>query len=286
MSNIFCNFARKIVNTNTNHMKKSLFFAFALVASVLAFVSCNNDNDPDEITDLQSLVGTKWRVDSIVVDGQQQPNQMDDVYKLVSENSFIHLDKDQDLISIFLKDHKLTVGKKFRGQEMTFDVVKYTEEYVHLSTTTEVEAGKKATMKMTLGRIPDSNGPDVTLNKENVVGTWKADYYWEHGTYSGSGQEWDRLMVSYNFHGLDMWTLKEDGTVIFENLFDKANSGGSYTPQTGYWKILGNDLYIRLGDANFDTPDICDIEKLTTNILYFKTVLNDTRTYHYYHKVR
>ena len=262
-------------------MKKSLFFAFALVASVLAFVSCNNDNDPDEITDLQSLVGTRWRVDSIVVDGQQQPNRMDDVYKLVSENSFIHLNKDQDLISILLKDHKLTVGKKFMGQEMTFDVVKYTNDYVHLSTTTEVEAGKKATMKMTLGRIPDSNGPDVTLNKENVVGTWKADYYWETDNVST-----DRLMVSKDNHGLDMWTLKEDGTVIFENLLDKATAGGSYVPQTGFWQIFGENLYIRLGDDRFANTDICYIEKITTNILYFKTSINGINTYHYYHKVK
>lgn len=134
---------------------------------------------------------------------------------------------------------------------------------------------------MTLGRIPDSNGPDVTLNKENVVGTWKADYYWE--TDNGST---DRLMVSYNFHGLDMWTLKEDGTVIFENLLDKATAGGSYVPQNGFWQIFGENLYIRLGDDRFANTDICYIEKITTNILYFKTSINGINTYHYYHKVK
>ena len=280
-------------------MKKSFFFAMVLAASTLAFVACNDKKDKEvsedqeqTAMDIKALIGSRWRIDSISIGGVPQPNRMNDVFKLLSENSFIRLDNDKDVIPISVKDKKATVGENFWGHEMTFDIAKATPEYVNITTMTEVDEnydGKpdgEARLNITIGRIPDSNGEKVELTKEAIIGQWKADYYWEFGTYT-SGGTWDRLLVSYNFHGLDMWTFNADGTCTMVNLFDKAVSTEKYEPQTGFWKIEGGALYVRLDDqANFEETDRCDIKELTTNILFFNTYFTTTTTQHYYHKVK
>ena len=279
-------------------MRKTFFFAMVLAASTLAFTACNDKKkdeptDPEQTTiNIKDLIGSRWRVDSVLIAGAQQPNQMNDVFKLISESSFIRLDNDQDLIPISVKDKKATVGENFWGHEMTFDIVEATQEYIRISSTTEVDEDgdgvpeKEAPLKITIGRIPDSNGEKVELTKEAIIGQWKADYYWEFGTNIGGGT-WDRLLASYNFHGLDIWTFKADGTCSMENLFDKAVSTEKYEPQTGFWKIDGGSLYVRLDDkASFENRDLCDIEQLTTNVIIFKTYFNTTTTYHYFHKVK
>ena len=54
-------------------MRKILFFAFALVASVLAFTSCNGDkgNNPDNPQEQElkpaDLVKTMWRADIVFI---------------------------------------------------------------------------------------------------------------------------------------------------------------------------------------------------------------------------
>ena len=280
-------------------MKKSFFFAMVFAASTLAFVACNDKKDKEvsedqeqTTIDIKDLIGSRWRVDSVLIAGEQQPNQMSDVFKLVSESSFIRLDNKEDLIPISVKDKKATVGENFWGHEMTFDIIEATQEFIRLSSTTSVDNDgdgipeKEAPLKITIGRIPDSNGEKVELTKEAIIGQWKADYYWEFGTYT-SGGTWDRLLVSYNFHGLDMWTFNADGTCTMVNLFDKAVSTEKYEPQTGFWKIEGGALYVRLDDqANFEETDRCDIKELTTNILFFNTYFTTTTTQHYYHKVK
>ncbi|MBR4705792.1 MAG: hypothetical protein IKP02_09430 [Paludibacteraceae bacterium] len=280
-------------------MKKSLILAFALAASTLAFVACNDKKDKEvsedqeqTAMDIKALIGSRWRIDSISIGGVPQPNRMSDVFKLVSESSFIRLDNKEDLIPISVKDKKATVGENFWGHEMTFDIIEATQEFIRLSSTTSVDNDgdgipeKEAPLKITIGRIPDSNGEKVELTKEAIIGQWKADYYWEFGTYT-SGGTWDRLLVSYNFHGLDMWTFNADGTCTMVNLFDKAVSTEKYEPQTGFWKIEGGYLYVRMDEkASFENRDICDFEQLTTNVAIFKTYFNTTTTYHYFHKVK
>ena len=57
-------------------MKKILFFAIALVASVLAFTSCNGNNpdDPKEQPlNPAELVHTMWRADSVFISGEKSP---------------------------------------------------------------------------------------------------------------------------------------------------------------------------------------------------------------------
>ena len=71
-------------------MKKILYFTFALVASVLAFTSCdpnnpNNPTNPDDIN-VKDYVGSTWFLDSVNV-GDFTTTHMCQPIFLLSETS-------------------------------------------------------------------------------------------------------------------------------------------------------------------------------------------------------
>ena len=249
-------------------MKKSLLFAF-LVASVMAFTSCKSNNEPDapkSIT-LKEMVGTKWRVDSAYVDeGRGVLTGLYQAFEIKSETTYKYLQNDE-VYNFSVKDHKVTI-EDLVGDCGILTVIEATDQYIHMEGTTPTydEHGDitgSTKLRLSLGRIPDSNGEKVSLAKENIVGVWKADYYVENGVYSGSGEPWTRFLISINYHGLDVYTFKEDGTFVFENLMEKWLSGAEYEQQGGFWRIEGDRLIV---------PEYNGTVRVSGNVMFPNTV--------------
>ena len=278
-------------------MKKHLFIALALVASVAAFTSCSSKNDPDEpkSVTLKDIVGTKWRVDSAYVDeGRGVLTGLYQTFEIKSETTYKYLQNDE-VYNFSVKDHKVTI-EDLVGDCGILTVIDATDQYIHMEGTTPTydEHGDitgSTKLRLSLGRIPESNGEKVSLAKENIVGVWKADYYVENGVYSGSGEPWTRFLISINYHGLDVYTFKEDGTFVFENLMEKWLSGAEYEQQGGFWRIEGDRLIVAFrydGDTNTEVggDDINDVIELTTNVIYLRSYYNTTTTNKFLHKMK
>ena len=258
-------------------MKKLFIFAMAFVASVLAFTSCdpNNPDNPQEVSSIKELVGTKWRVDSAYV-GDNVPTHMYEVFEITSENSFKLLGE-SDTYSLEVKDHKVTLAD-YPIDAQTLNVVKATKEWIHLSAIVPIDENwdgtpdKEGPFNLYISRIPESNGEKVPLTAENIVGTWKGDYYEESGVYT-SGESWYRVLPSLSFHGLDYITFKADGTLEYVNLMDQAL--GVSEPMGGRWAIVDGKFAYSTGDADgqgfevwqYGTPD-----ELTTNVFILRRV--------------
>ena len=279
-------------------MKKYLFFAIALVASVVAFTSCKSkSNEPDapQSVTLKELVGTKWRVDSAYVDeGHAVLTGLYQVFEIKSETTYKYLQYDE-VYNFSVKDHKVTIDDLVEDCG-TLTVIEATTEYIHMEGTASIydeygEITGTTKLRLSLGRIPDSNGEKVALTKDNVVGVWKADYYVENGVYSGSDETWTRFRISINYHGLDVFTFKEDGTFVFDNLMEKWLMGAEYEQQGGFWRIEGDRLIVAFrydGDTSTEVggDDINDVIELTTNVIYLRSYWDTTTTNKYLHKMK
>lgn len=278
-------------------MKKSLFFAFALVASVAAFTSCSSKNDPDEpkSVTLKDIVGTKWRVDSAYIDeGRGALTGLYQAFEIKSETTYKYLQNDE-VYNFSVKDHKVTI-EDLVGDCGILTVIEATDQYIHMEGTTDKydEQGEivgKTKLRLSLGRIPDSNGEKVALTKDNVVGVWKADFYVESGVYSGSDETWSRFLISVNYHGLDIYTLKEDGTLVFENLMEKWLMGSQYQAETGFWRIEDGRLVMAIrydGDTSTEpmSNEINDVVELTGNVMYLRSYWQSTTTDKFFHKMK
>lgn len=276
-------------------MKKHLFIAFALVASVAAITSCSSKNDPDEpkSVTLKDIVGTKWRVDSAYVDEDHSVlSGMYQAFQIKSETTFKYLEYDE-LYTFSVKDHQVT-AEEFGSEPFT--IIEATDQYIHLEGTTDKydEQGEivgKTKLRLSLGRIPDSNGEKEALTKDNVVGVWKADFYVESGVYSGSDETWSRFLISVNYHGLDIYTLKEDGTLVFENLMEKWLMGSQYQAETGFWRIEDGRLVMAIrydGDTSTEpmSNEINDVVELTGNVMYLRSYWQSTTTDKFFHKMK
>lgn len=278
-------------------MKKSLFFAFALVASVAAFTSCSSKNDPDEpkSVTLKDIVGTKWRVDSAYIDeGRGALTGLYQAIEIKSETTYKYLQNDE-VYNFSVKDHKVTI-EDLVGDCGILTVIEATDQYIHMEGTTPTydEHGDitgSTKLRLSLGRIPESNGEKVALTKDNVVGVWKADFYVESGVYSGSDETWTRFLISVNYHGLDIYTLKEDGTLVFENLMEKWLMGSQYQAETGFWRIEDGRLVMAIrydGDTSTEPMgnEINDVVELTGNVMYLRSYWQSTTTDKFFHKMK
>ena len=274
-------------------MKKLFFLAFAFVASALAFTSCdpNNPDNPQEVSSIKELVGTMWRVDTAYTADGNVESAYYQVFKITSETSYKLLDEEEPY-TISVKDHQV-VADNFFGQ-FILDVKEATTEYIHMETQIPAydEAGNEngtTTLRVSLGRIPESNGKKVELTAENVIGTWKADYYLETGVYT-SGESWMRVMSSWEYHGLDYYYLNADGSLVFENLMQKWMDGAEYKPAQGFWAIQDGKLALAVryeGDSGeVQAYEYNDVEELTTNVMYLRHVYMGNTTFTYFHKVK
>ena len=237
-------------------MRKVLFFAMALVASVLAFTSCE-PNEPTEVKSVKDIIGTKWRVDSCFIEGN--PVGMDLVFEIKSETEFFDMN-DSESCSMSIENHVVTAD--LTRMQVVAKVEKATSEFIHL-------VGTNEPMHIYISRIPEPNNETRELTKENIVGTWKGDYYEEWGIYT-SGEHWYRVLSSIGYHGTDIFIFHEDGTLDYINAIEQAYDPENYQPTKEKWEIIDGKLAFGYPDPEIQgwkSWQIGTVEVLTTNVL-------------------
>ncbi|MBR0195514.1 MAG: hypothetical protein IJQ32_04675 [Paludibacteraceae bacterium] len=230
-------------------MKKSLFLALALVASVLAYVSCDKkDKKSDEPTNTEEITtdvnpadypNTMWRIDSCLAGGEKQRPP----HGLIRVLNGTQATFDNDTSEYSFKDGKLI----FRGEEFTIAGLK--KGWAHL---------QARGTDIYLCQLPEFDIEDqiFDIKASDFVGTWKHAYY-VMDSHSMDGSSW---YIEGSNPWVETWEFKADGTCIYTDVF-------TGTTQTGTWKweyglnFVNNPLAPMLIDEN----DGITVQPLTKN---------------------
>lgn len=228
-------------------MKKTLFFAIALVAGVLAFTSCNKKDknepsNPDEITtdvNPEDYINTMWRIDSCKA-GNEKQRPPHGLIRVFGNNTASF---DADTSAYEFKDGKLI----FREEQFTIVGVK--KGWAHL---------QARGTDIYLCQLPEVDMDDMIMppTAADFVGTWKHAYY-VMDSHSMDGSSW---YLEGSNPWVETWEFKEDGTCIYTDVF-------SGTTQTGTWSwnyglnFVNNPLASLLIDEN----DGITVQPLTKN---------------------
>lgn len=243
-------------------MKKSLFFAFALVASALAFTSCdgNTPSGPANVTPAM-LAGTWWRVDSSYVDGKLDfmPHA---VIEVRSTDTVIF--NGSDTTHYWIEGNKLYYGdEKASANVMT--IKKYAKDQAIVNFP-DMQAD------IYLAIVPMPEGQEVAKTAENIVGTWKCQYYsYEYSYFDTETQtnKWDGQ--KHSDPGVIYWEFKADGTFVATNIvFARMDEHKEYASQTGWWEVKNGKFTYGYDDKPAAIPDESwdDIVTLTHNAFY------------------
>ena len=236
-------------------MKKSLFFAFALVASVLAFVSCNKDDkkseEPTQTTvNPADYINTVWRIDSCLAGGAKQ-RPPHGLIRVLNDKQVVF---DNDTTSYAFQDGKLI----FRDIEMTIADVK--KGWAKLS-----DRGRD----IYLCQLPelDMENQIMPPTAADFVGTWKHAYFTQDSHTIGQ-PVW---YIEASNPWVETWEFKADGTCIYKDYFTGDTQTGTWSYDYGII-FLNNPLEYLLVDAN----DRITVQPLTKN--WFQILRSDGTT--------
>ena len=243
-------------------MKKILFFAFALVASALMFTSCNG-NTPSGPTDVTPamLVGTMWRVDSSYVEGHLDflPHA---VIEVRSTDTVIF--NGSDTTHYWIEGNKLYYGED-KADANVVTIKKYTKEMAVVNF-----ADMQADVYLAV--VPMPEGQEVARTADNIVGTWKCQYYsYEYSYYDAESEKYKWDGHKHSDPGVVYWTFKADGTFEATNIvFARMDEQKEYATQTGWWEVKDNKYTYGYDEKPAVIPetDWLDISILTTNAFY------------------
>ena len=231
-------------------MKKTFIFALTLVASVLAFTSCNDkkkdepDNNSDAtIIDAGTILNTSWRTEGVYVNGKQQaaPHFYLQILGVPVGKAVVN----NDTISYSIDGNKITCD------EGKFEVLAYT------GTTAKITDG---TIEINLTKMPEWGEQFMEPKSADFVGTWKLAYY-TMNSHSSDGSVWFNLGTN---PGVETWELRADGTATYQSTFSGEKKNGSWSFEFGML-MVNNPAQSILKDEN----DRITVQPLTTNWMGF-----------------
>ena len=250
-------------------MKKFLFLALALVASVLAFVSCDKkDKKSDEPTNTEEITtdvnpadypNTMWRIDSCLAGGEKQRPPHGIIRVL--DNTMVVING--DTTSYAFQDGKLVIG----GGD-GFDIAGVKKGWAHLS-----DRGGD----IYLSQLPalDMDAMIMEPKAADFVGTWKHAYYVRDSHIPGE-PVWH---IEGSNPWVETWEFKEDGTCIYKDWFSGETKTGTWLYDYGIL-FVNNPLEYSLVDEN----DRITVQPLTKN--WFQILRGDGTNYSYWWFVR
>ena len=269
-------------------MKKFLFFAMALVAGALAMTSCD-PNGPQNPGDVQ-VVGTMWRVDSVKYSYDGRPSSQPYVIgKFISESQVI-LDG-VDTATWSYKDDVLTIRRYSYDPANEYKVVEVTKTFAHLVYTDS----ENHELHIYAAIIPASNGQKVEPTVENIVGTWKMDYtecFYSGTNAQGNHYESYQMLASAQFHDLEIWEFKADGTYSVTYMLEKAMEMEQESwYQEGKWHLKDGKIAFCAEDDPYLKDDSYNtFIELTTNVMYLKQTFTNAYSHNvyktYYSKIK
>ena len=243
-------------------MRKFLFFAFALVASALAFTSCNgnNPNDPANVTPAM-LAGTTWRVDSSYIDGNldYMPHLVIDV--LNTEQAIFN---GSDTVNYWIEGDQLSFGRE-DGERTAVTIKKYKKDFAIVNFA-EMQAD------IYFAIVPKMAGQELPKTAENLVGTWKCQcYFYQHIYYNAETQTSQVDVMKHSDPGVMYWTFNADGTFVATNIvFAHIEEQKEYASQTGWWAIKDGKFAYGYDEKPDQIPDYSweEISSLTPQVFY------------------
>ena len=266
-------------------MKKVLFFAFALVAGVMAFTSCNGNN-PSGSTDVTPamLAGTTWRVDSSYVEGKLNfmPHLVIDV--LNTEQAIFN---GSDTVNYWIEGDQLSFGREDE-ERIAVTIKKYKKDFAVINF-------KEMQADLYMALIPKAEGQELPKTAESLLGTWKCQYYfYQHIYYNTETQTSQVDVTKHSDPGVMYWTFNADGTFVATNIvFARMDEQKEYASQTGWWEVKDGKFASGYDEKPAELPDYNwnDIVTLTSNAFYVgKTEESWTGTtqmnYTYYTRVK
>ena len=264
-------------------MKKYFVFAFAALA--LAFTACDGNN-PSGSTDVTPamLAGTTWRVDSSYIDGNldYMPHMVIDV--LNTEKAIFN---GMDTVNYWIEGDQLSFGREDE-ERIAVTIKKYKKDFAIVNFA-EMQAD------IYFAIVPKMAGQALPKTAENLVGTWKSQYYFYQHIYYNTETQTSQVDVrKHSDPGVVYWTFKADGTFEATNIvFARMEEQKEYASQTGWWAIKDGKFAYGHDEKPAELPDYywSDIVTLTSNAFYVgKTEESWTGTtqmhYTYYTRVK
>lgn len=256
-------------------MKKSFFFALAAFA--LTFVACENKtlNEPMDPTtqdsivtpgdyDAKDYIGTRWRIDSVYVNDIPSPHPYV-IVRFISETQAV-LDG-EDTTTWSIKDGAINIRRYDYEEMQSYKIMEANKTFAHLFGSD----GVKEELNIYASIIPEAEGDSLPLTAENIIGKWRGDYYVSSGRYIGNDSYWHEyysMTSSVQYHGLDIWEFFADGTLTYTNMLDKALSGDSYQPHTGFWEIKDGQFAYQYDVDRLYDGFYFNVEALTDNVFH------------------
>lgn len=239
-------------------MKKILFFAMLLGASMMAITSCKKDKDKEpEVLDPAALLNTSWRTDSVKENGVQQPAPHFYLQILGTPGKAI-INTD-------------TVEYSFEGQTLICRGYKY-EVTSYTGTTAVLNIDG---LQIFVSKMPEFGTQYKEPKSADFVGTWKLAYY-SSSSHMITGEVWFNLGTN---PGVETWELRANGSATYHNTFTKVTKNGTWSYE--YGMIMVNNP----AEAILEGPDDrITVQPLTTNWMGF--VRGDGTTYYMWYFVR
>lgn len=263
-------------------MKKTLFFALAAIA--FAFTACdgNNPSGSGKVTPAM-LAGTSWRVDSSYIEGHLDfmPHLIVDV--LNTEKAVFN---GMDTLDYSIEGDQLSYG---RGEYINTVTIKRFNKDMAVINFKEMQAD------IYMALIPKPEGQELPKTAENILGTWKCQYYDYRYSYyveATDSYQWDGQ--KHSDPGVVYWTFNADGTFVATNIvFARMDEQKEYSSSQGWWEAKDGKFAYGYDEKPAELPDYywSDIVTLTSNAFYEgKTEQSWTGTsqmnYTYYTRVK
>ena len=271
-------------------MKKSLFIAFALVASVLAFNSCNGNkqNNPSDPKDgdkqgqdstaiepakvtAQDLIG-EWRMDSTVLEGQIDRDgryilQVTPQTMVLNYDTCVSYKVENGILTVVKNEYDYQTGMT-NEVEHQLEIVSFNKgvravfvEHNALGYDYQTGDSLIGDKYFYVGAIPEPTGADVAVTEENLKGAWLVEYE----IYNGTGQPMGDKSCSPHW----IFYVYMDNHDFNELLVADYKTGDIY-PHPGYWwyqdgKVAFGSQYGPVED--FDINTIGDAAWYTVEVL-------------------
>lgn len=215
-------------------MKKTFLFAFALVASVLAFVACDkkDKNDPEtQPTIPASKYDGVYVSDSIVDNGDLYPHQ---IFWTVLNSQEVEI-HGYGVRKYTVEDHFFTINMDDNKKiflELMFEPVD--DKLVFYVGEGGAYLNVPDDAMLYMYHLPQPKGDKLSVNEANLLGKWRTTYE-INTSYDASGTKTDETKF---YHNWQIWEIKADGVA-------KAYSD-PYT-YDGWWALDGEKLALYTG---------------------------------------
>ena len=210
-------------------MKKIFLFAFALVASVLAFTSCdpNNPTNPSEIN-VKDYVGSTWFLDSVAFGGHTTTHMCQPIF-LTSETA-IQIGNNES--SFRFENGILYITHNAGDPEAAYTLVSLDEKGA------VVTAGKDDNVcTYYISALPtlDRNKQN-TVSESAIIGKYKMVI----GSMTQTNAD-GSVETSYTTGGMITWmTFKADNKMLYED-------SSSNPDMEGIWELYAGEKKMRYG---------------------------------------